>query len=105
PVATRGKERLQRARRLLAERGRGGRAFGNRLAVAAQERALQRLPEHAEPVGHANAKMNRESRRGYKPAVIVGRSDNPLLVEQSEMITYGSRGRHRPRLTTPLSFL
>ena len=42
---------------------------------------MQRLPEHAEAIGHANAKMNGESRRRYKPAVIVGRSDNPLLVE------------------------
>src|SRR6476659_10545735 len=49
------------------------------------------------------AKMNGESRRRYKPAVIVGRSDNPLLVEQSEMITYGSRGRHGiMTITTPL---
>src|SRR6476620_5494697 len=39
----------------------------------------------------------------YKPAVLVGRSDNPLLVEQSEMITYGSRGRHGiMTITTPL---
>src|SRR5499427_10403975 len=100
PVATRGEERLQRACRLLAERGCGGRAFGNRLAVCSQERALQRLPEHAEAIGHTNAKMNGESRGRYKPAVIVGRSDNPLLVEQSEMITYGSRGRHR--IMTPV---
>ena len=71
PVATRGEERLQRARRLLAERGRGGRAFGNRLAVGAQERALQRLPEHAEAIGHADAKMNGESCRRHEPAVVV----------------------------------
>src|SRR4029077_8245183 len=95
PVAARGEERLQRACRLFAKGGRGGRAFGNRLAVGGQERTLQRLPEHAEAIGHADAKVDGESCRRDKPAVIVGGSDNPLFVEQSEMITYGSRSRHR----------
>jgi hypothetical protein len=30
--------------------------------------------------------MNGESCRRYKPAVIVGRSDTPLLVEQSDRV-------------------
>ena len=81
----------------LAPEGGGVTGAGDGLvqSLGDADGAAEREPEHAEAVGHANAKMNGESCRRYKPAVIVGRSDNPLLVEQSEMITYGSRCRHR----------
>src|SRR4026207_146451 len=44
PVATRGEERRQRARRLLAERGRGGRGFGERRGGRAPDRGRARRP-------------------------------------------------------------
>ncbi len=46
------------------------------------ERARQRQPEHAQPIGHADAQMDAERRGRHEPAVEAGSSDGALAIEQ-----------------------
>ena len=55
----------------------GGEQFAEQRHVRAgcrlrTERARQRQPEHAEAVGHADAKMDAERRRRHQPAIEAG---------------------------------
>ena len=72
----------------LAPEGGGVAGTGDRLVQALRhaDRAAEREPEHAEAVGHADAEVNGESGRRDEPAVIVGRRNDALLVEQAEMM-------------------
>ena len=58
------------------------RALGQRLAVGPEERGLQRLPEHREAVGHADAQMDAEGGRRDQPAIEAGFGDDALSGEQ-----------------------
>src|SRR5262245_42395955 len=40
-------------------------------------------PKHTEPVGHADAKVNRQSRRWHQPAIELGRRDDPLFGKET----------------------
>ena len=78
PVAVRGKQRLQRAGGLLTERDGACGALRHGLPVGTEDGALQRLPEHREAVGHADAEMDAKRCRRHEPAVEPRLGDDPL---------------------------
>src|SRR5262249_16349363 len=40
-------------------------------------------PKHTEPIGHADAKVNRQSRWWHQPAIELGRRDDPLFGKET----------------------
>ena len=75
------------------------------LPSAPSERALQRLPEHREAVGHADAEMDAQRGRRHQPAVEARLGDDALPVEQarSPLAAVGRRSA-QARHTRSLGF-
>src|SRR5262245_15238950 len=48
------------------------------------DRARQWQPEHREPVGHADAKMDAKRRRRHQPAIEAGRCNDAFAVKNSD---------------------
>ena len=83
----------------LAER-HGGRT-GLRLIEA--DRVRQRQPEHAEAIGHADAKMNSERGGRHEPAVEARFCDDVLARKKTGLLAGGIEFKGRAQLRSPKS--